>query len=520
MPKLTIDGKPVEAEPGATILQAARSVGIEIPTLCYADGREPLTSCFVCVVRVEGKENLVPACATKAEDGMVVDASSEEVREARRVALELLLSDHLGDCIAPCQAACPAGMNIPLMIRQIARGEFRQAVATVRRRIALPAVLGRICPAPCERACRRGQHDAPVAICLLKRFAADTDLARDEPTLPQKKEPSGKRVAVVGAGPAGLAAAWHLVILGHEPTIFEANDRAGGTLRSALSPERLPPEVLDSEIALVERMGARLVTGRRIENATELLADFDAVVVAVGGVIDDESAALGLPLAREGIEADRRSLATPIAGIFAAGSAVRPKRMAVRSVAEGRVAAVSVDQFLKGQEPTGPEREFSVHMGRLSDAEMQRLVALADGRSRVEPAGDGFVEAEARAEAARCLHCDCRKPVSCKLRRYAAAYGAKPTRYKDERRSLELWTDHPEVIYEPGKCIRCGLCVQIASQAGEQLGMAFLGRGYEVVIAPPFSRPLSEGLRRVAAECAAACPTGALALRSSEEHQS
>ena len=127
MPKLTIDGRTIEVEAGTTILQAARRLGIEIPTLCYADGREPLTSCFVCVVKVQGRENLVPACATVVEDGMVVEASSEEVREARRVALELLLSDHLGDCVAPCQAACPAGMNIPLMLRQIARGDFRQA---------------------------------------------------------------------------------------------------------------------------------------------------------------------------------------------------------------------------------------------------------------------------------------------------------------------------------------------------------------------------------------------------------
>jgi len=516
MPKLTIDGRTIEVEAGTTILQAARRLGIEIPTLCYADGREPLTSCFVCVVKVQGRENLVPACATVVEDGMVVEASSEEVREARRAALELLLSDHLGDCVAPCQAACPAGMNIPLMLRQIARGDFRQAVATVRRRIALPATLGRICPAPCERACRRAQHDAALSICLLKRFVADADLRADQPCLPEKMPPSGKRVAVVGAGPAGLAAAWQLAILGHEAVVFEAEREAGGALRSAVPAERLPRDVLDAEVALVERLGARLVLGQRIEDAAKLLAEFDAVVVAIG-TVGEGQAPLGLPRGRDGLEVDRRSMATPVAGVFAAGGAVRPRQMAVRSVAEGRAAAISVDQFLRGERPGGPPREFSVHMGRLDPEEIDRLVALASERPRVEPSGDGFTEAEALAEATRCLHCDCRKPLSCRLRRYAAAYGAKPTRYKDARRPLEVWADHPEVIYEPGKCIRCGLCVQIAAEAGGEFGMAFLGRGFDVLVAPPFSRPLSEGLRRVARECAAACPTGALALRDGEE---
>lgn len=518
MPKLAIDGKTVEVEPGATILLAARKLGMEIPTLCYAQGREPLTSCLVCVVKLEGTDGLVPACATKAQDGMAVQASSPEVVEARRVALELLLSDHLGDCAAPCQAACPAAMNIPLMVRQIAGGQLPDAIATVRRRIALPATLGRICPAPCERACRRGQHDAPVSVCLLKRFAADADLRSAQPSLPAAREPSGKRVAIVGAGPAGLAAAWHLAVLGHEPTIMEGEPKAGGTLRSALPRERLPREILDAEIALIERVGVRFVFGQRVERAESLIGDFDAVVAAIGIVGDDE-APLGLPRRGDGLEVARNSLATPIEGVFAAGSAVRPRKMAVRAVAEGRAAAISVDQFLRGERPRGPGHEFSVHMGRLSPEELGRLVTLASDRPRVEPSGGGFTEEEARAEAARCLHCDCRKPLSCKLRRYAAAYDARPARYKEDRRPLELWADHPEVIYEPGKCIRCGLCVQIAAQAGEELGMAFLGRGFDVLIAPPFSRPLGDGLRRVARECAAACPTGALALKNSEEPQ-
>ena len=168
MPRLTIDSREVQVPEGSTILEAARVLGIRIPTLCHLDGLEPSVSCFVCVVKVKGLAHLVPACATIARDAMEVESETEEVHEARRTALELLLSDHVGDCMAPCQLLCPAQMNIPVMNRQIAAGELEKAIVTVKRDIAIPAVLGRICPAPCEKGCRRAARDAAVSICLLK----------------------------------------------------------------------------------------------------------------------------------------------------------------------------------------------------------------------------------------------------------------------------------------------------------------------------------------------------------------
>ena len=148
MPKITIDNREVEVEAGATILDAAQKLGIAIPTMCYLRGHEATTSCMVCVVKLAGASGLVPACGTVARDGMRVESSSEEVREARKAALELLLSDHVGDCVGPCQMGCPAHMNIPQMIRQIAAGDLEAAIATVKQDIALPAVSGTHLPGP------------------------------------------------------------------------------------------------------------------------------------------------------------------------------------------------------------------------------------------------------------------------------------------------------------------------------------------------------------------------------------
>jgi len=539
---LRIDNRDVEVPEGATILEAARRAGIAIPTLCHLEGLPPATSCMVCVVKVRQPDRLVPSCGAPAEDGMVVESETDEVREARRDALELLLSDHLGDCEAPCQAICPASLDIPRMLRRLAAGEVREAYALARDALILPATLGRICPAPCEKGCRRGDRDEALAIRLSHRFAADAARRLGDPLLPARAgetgpprrpaRPTGKRVAVVGAGPAGLAAADTLLRYGHACTVFDDREKPGGMLRYGVPVDRLPRDVLDAEIAGVERMGATFRTGVRVGrdvSLEDLARDFDAVIVAVGALEEGASAALGLETSEHGIAVDRRTrqagrLATPAAAgwrpsIFAAGDAVRKSRMAVRAVADGRAAAASAHQFLSGMPVAGPDAVFSTHIGKLLDGEMERFMVEASAEARTNPAGGeaaGFGDEEARAEAIRCLHCDCRKPETCKLRLYAKAYGARSGRYKNDRRVFEQRASHPDVLYEPGKCIACGLCVQVAERAREPLGLAFIGRGFDVRVNVPFGRSLAEGLQRVAAECVAACPTGALAMKQSD----
>ncbi len=519
MPKVTIDNQQTEVPQGTTILEAAREIGITIPTLCYLPELSANTSCMVCVVKVNGRERLLPACATVVVDGMVIESETEEIHQARRTALELLLSDHVGDCEGPCQSLCPAGMNIPLMIRQIAAGELAEAIKTVKADIALPAVLGRICPGPCEKGCRRGQQDDAVAICLLKRYAADVDLARAESYLPAQAADTDKRVAIVGAGPAGLAGAWHLLQNGIRCTIFDDHDKAGGALRSAIPIEQLPHEVLDAEIELIHKLGADFQLNTRIgENISleDLRKNYQAVLIATGSAKKEDVEKLGLTWASKGVAAAKKTYQTPIANVFAAGGVIAPSKMAIRSLAQAKAASAAISQFLAGEEIVGETAAFSIHMGRMKNGEIEQFMVHANDsprQSQVIHQAEGFSDEQAVAEAGRCLRCDCRKPVSCKLRIYSQQFQARANQFKEQRRLFEQQLQHREIIYEPGKCIDCGICIQVAAQAGEELGLSFIGRGFDVRVAVPFDKSLEKGLSKVGHECVKACPTAALAFK-------
>ena len=540
MPKILIDNREVEVDAGTTILDAAQKLGISIPTMCYLCGHEATTSCMVCVVKLAGASSFVPACGTVVRDGMRVECDSQEVREARKAAVELLLSDHVGDCAGPCQMGCPAHMDIPQMIRQIAAGDLNAAIATVKRDIALPAVLGRICPAPCEKACRRKQHDEAVSICLLKRYVADADLQSPSPYLPKCEASRGKRVAIIGAGPAGLAAAYYLQQDGFECTIFDDHDEPGGMLRYGVPEASLPRDVLAAEIAQIQKLGVAFRLSTRVGVALstdELRRQFDAVFLGCGELKPGDAEVLGVEASPDGIKIDSQNGATNVPSVFAGGDAVRKRRLAVRAVADGKEAAASIRRYLVGGslkaeglgdgqagasshpqaslEAATQHKAFISRMGKPDDAEMQILLQLASPEARQKPSGTtgGLSLEEAHAESLRCLHCDCRKPDTCLLRQHAQALGARQARYKAERRRFVQQTQHPDVIYEPGKCIDCGICIQVASRAGEELGLTFVGRGFDVRVAVPFSESLAEGLKVAAAQCVHACPTGALAFK-------
>jgi glutamate synthase (NADPH/NADH) small chain len=186
-----------------------------------------------------------------------------------------------------CVTGCPVAVDIPGFIELIREGRHDEAAMRIKRTNSLPAICGRVCPQEeqCEKECVLGKKAEPVAIGRLERFAADHERERGEVKLPDKAPPTGKKVAVVGAGPAGLTAAGDLIKLGHEVTIFEALHKPGGVLAYGIPEFRLPKRIVGAEVEYLQRLGVRLeldtVIGKTIP-MDELLEEFDAVFVGSG----------------------------------------------------------------------------------------------------------------------------------------------------------------------------------------------------------------------------------------------
>lgn len=516
--RLSIDGHEVEVAPGQTVLDAARKVGIDIPTLCYLEKCGPLTTCQVCLVKINGR--LVPSCGTRVEAGMKVQSETDEVHEARRTALELLFSDHVGDCLSPCNRLCPLRMNIPVMIRQIQTGQFEQAIVTVRDALPMPAVLGRLCHHPCEQGCRRAGWDEAAGIRGMERFVADWNLgigseqpAERSPYLPPKGKPSGKSVVMIGSGPAALSAAYYLLRHGHACTIADRNPAAGGALHK-LSNDVLPATVLQAELKDLEALGAEFQLGAALGRDLTLdglLRGFDAVLLAPGEITREEGEAHGLEMVPGGIKTDPVSHQTSRANVFAAGRACKPMTQVLRAMADGQSAAESIHQALSGRPAMHSNKPFSSVMGRLDKAELEIFAATANP-AKATPCDTctAFRKPDAMLEASRCLHCDCRSSGNCALQTWAQTYGVDASRFRQERKLFEQYRQPGGVIFEPGKCILCGICVKLTELAREPLGLTFIGRGFEVRVSAPLNHTIQEGLQKVAEECVRHCPTGAL----------
>ena len=191
------------------------------------------------------------------------------------------------ECTTPCQRGCPAGINIREYIHQISIGNHHRAVQVIKERNPFPAVIGRICPRPCELECRRNYIDEPVAINFLKRYAADYEKESGNRILPYKAPDTGRKIAVVGGGVQGLSVAFFSARLGHEATVYEATDKPGGLLRSAIAKDRLPEEILDWDIEGIVDMGVKIETQKALGLDFSLKSLFqegyDAVFLAAGG---------------------------------------------------------------------------------------------------------------------------------------------------------------------------------------------------------------------------------------------
>ena len=315
MIKITINGKECTGSKGDSILKIATANGVYIPTLCHFEGVKDYGACGVCLVEGEGLPKLMRACSTIPADGWVLSTATDRVVKARKIAMELLMSDHDGDCVGPCALNCPAGTDAQGYIKQIALGNDRKAVEIVKETNPLPASIGRVCPHPCEKNCRRRFVEQPMSIAYMKYFAADRDLKITDGSAAKTYVPSvapatGKKVAVIGGGPGGLTAAFFLRRQGHDVTVYDAMPEMGGMLRYGIPEYRLPKRILHREIAEIANLGVKLVNNVRIGSEEQsprafagakdmqvvsldaLRKEHDAVLVAVGAW---KSSSVGCP---------------------------------------------------------------------------------------------------------------------------------------------------------------------------------------------------------------------------------
>lgn len=678
MLNLTINGKNITVEEGTTILQAAKDNGIYIPTLCYDDAVKVYGACGLCVVEAEGIPKLLRSCSAKCSEGMVVNTESKRVVQSRKIAMELLMSAHDGDCVAPCQLNCPARTDCQGYVGLIANGEYEAALKLIKNKVSLPASIGRVCPHPCETACRRGKVDEAINIAQLKAFAADMDLNSDS-YLPEKNAPTGKKIAIIGGGPAGLTAAYRLAVSGHEVTVYDMMEKMGGMLRYGIPQYRLPKEVLDKEIAIIEKLGVKMINGVKLGKdftVASLKAQNDAVIVAVGawksssmrtpgeelngiyggidflravalkqeinigdkvvicgggntamdacrtavrlgakevycvyrrtrnempaedieiteaeeeGVqfkfltnpisfngkdgkvksvtlqlmelgepdasgrrrpvaiegktegldVDSVIVAIGQKLVNEdvselkltdrgNIEADIDTFKTNIEGVFAIGDATnRGASIAIEAIGEANRCALSVDAYLNGEDIETRVPYISRRDEELIDfqskekcpARKPQVLPAAERKNNFDEVCLGYTEEDAKAEASRCLECECKEYYKCKLLSVAQRYDIHPERFKGEMPQKYTADSNEFIERNSAKCILCGLCVRSCKEVMNISAIGLLGRGFKTEVAPAFNLPLDQTKCTNCGLCVELCPTGALTEKSSLKKQ-
>jgi formate dehydrogenase beta subunit len=227
--------------------------------------------------------------------------------------------------MVPCKSACPAGIDVPRYVQLAAEGKYGEAIAVVREKLPFPGIVGRACFAMCEAACRRGKLDDPLSIRTLKRVADDNDTGIWR-QFSKQLPPSGRKAAVIGAGPAGLTVAWYLAKKGHAVTVFDAQPSSGGMARYGIPSYRVPGEVIDREVGEVEKLGVKFQYDTRIDNMDDLFGQgFEAVFIGIGcqggdtlgipgddlaGVIDSptylRAATMGLVNTPDGIQVGKK----------------------------------------------------------------------------------------------------------------------------------------------------------------------------------------------------------------------
>jgi heterodisulfide reductase subunit A-like polyferredoxin len=311
---------------------------------------------------------------------------------------------------SPCTATCPLHCNAQGYVALISQGKFKEALQLVREKLPFPGILAYACAHPCERECKRIEEDRPISICHLKRFLVDSV---EEPEFEfAPPEEKGKKIAIVGGGPSGLTAAYDLRKMGYRITLFESKNELGGLLTHGFPSYRLPKEVVEKDLAVIDKMGIEVKcntqVGKDISSET-LRQSYDAIFIA-GGIAGAESilrAFKGLKKTRRGtVQANPVSLETSMKGIFAGGDMVTGPGTIIESMAHGRKVALSIDRYLRredllqGRESEGTQ--ISPLRSLLPYSKRMEREVLPD---MVKPLAASYTVEEAMEEAKRCLNC-------------------------------------------------------------------------------------------------------------------
>jgi heterodisulfide reductase subunit A-like polyferredoxin len=352
----------------------------------------------------------------------------------------------------PCQSACPAGINMAGVMSQSGLGRYGAALALIREQMPFPSICGRICPHPCESACKRGQLDHPLAIAEVERFLGDWELERGAFKPPSAKGQREEKIAIVGAGPAGLSAAYFLALAGYPVTVWDKHPFPGGRLATDIPEDRLPQSVLTAEIGNLEKLGVLFKTGQTLGqdfNFESLEKEgFKAVLVATGWIPHSSqeqigtagesvsSGLFGLKTDHQGriIAPEQTMMAAP--GIFVAGECASGPGNFPQAVAQGKKAAEALRSYLEHgglQEVKRPEGPMD---STLTEEEKRRAKPIErqqrpDGSAALN---GGLTKEMAKAEGQRCLSCS--ECVRCGL--CARVCGPKAVNLDDQERTLDL----------------------------------------------------------------------------------
>jgi len=688
MGKIKVNNNEVEVNTGS-ILKFFKEHNYHIPAMCYNFEMDPYGACRLCLVNANGR--IQAACTLVPQQGLEINTLKEDVISMRKTAIELMLSDHLGDCIGPCQKGCPAHSDVQGYLALIALGKYQEAVKLMKEKYILPATLGRICPAFCEVECRRNYVEGAVSIREVKRFAADYDLEHG-PWMPDIPKSTGKKIAVVGGGPAGLSCAFYLRRMGHSVTIFEAMPKLGGMTQYGIPKYRLPKDILDRDIDTIINTGVKLELNRKfgkdftlddlkgkyhavflglgawksremgvegeklngVIHGTEFLrkvnigepfeigkrvivvgggntavdvartcirlgsdvtivyrrsrnempankveveeaeeegvklelltnpvrvfgngkvekvelvrmrlgeldasgrrapepipgsnftVDVDTIILAIGQYADESILREnGLGAQRGTITVDKATLMTSIPGVFAGGDLVLGPSTVIESIAQGRIAALMIDQYMKGNLEKvknallSPEENIPIvaedeeirkvifdlkpysHWKTVSSEDykdVQRIPRVKAPHIGLEERKQTFKEVEltlreqdAVSETERCMSCGCMEVFRCKLKEYATIYNVKQNNFEGETNRYEIDESHDHVLFDNNKCVLCGQCVNLTQEiTGEGL-VDYLGRGFKTKVATPFRRNLSQMSGIFTGDMIDVCPTG------------